>query len=121
MPVSETQSPDSAPEGETKATRRPGRPTEREVPRTTLATWMEEHQVSSAGLAAACTQAAEQLGIPTDHVPNRKSIDDMRIARFYPGTIAMLLIHQATGGAVGLEQWARDLIKFGTRSRRRAA
>lgn len=111
--------PDPEPAAE-PARKKPGRPTERDVPRTTLDAWIVAHESSSAKLAEACAAAASTLGIDAEHAPNRKSIDDMRIARFYPGTVAMLLISQATGGDVGLEQWARDLIKIGTRSRRRS-
>ena len=99
------------------ARKRLGRPTDRDVPRTSLDAWVAANDSSSAKLAAACVVAAELLGYPVELAPKKKSIDDMRVARSYPGLIAALLISHATGGSIGLEQWARDMLKYGPRRR----
>lgn len=100
------------------ARKRLGRPTDRDVPRTSLDAWVVENDSSSHKLAVACVEAARLLGYPEEMAPKRKSIDDMRVARSYPGLVAALLIKHATGGSVDLEQWCRDMMKFGPRRRR---
>lgn len=97
--------------------RRLGRPTDRDVPRTALDTWIVDNGSSSHKLSIACAEIAQRLGYDPELAPKRKGIDDMRSARFYPGLVAALLIQEATGGAIGLEQWARDVVKYGSRRR----
>jgi hypothetical protein len=97
---------------------RRGRPTDREVPRTTLDAWIVAHGLSSSDMVAACAKAADRLAVSADQIPSRKGVDDMRAARYYPSLVAAFLISEATGGEVGLEQWARDTLKYGKRQRK---
>jgi hypothetical protein len=97
--------------------KRLGRPTDRDVPRTSLDAWIVANESSSHKLATECAEIAERLGYAVELAPKRKGIDDMRSARFYPSLVAALLISEATGGAIGLEQWARDMVRFGSRRR----
>lgn len=97
--------------------KRMGRPTDRDVPRTSLDAWIVAHGGTSQSMAEACAAAATRHGYDASAVPSKKSIDDMRTARFYPGLVAAFLISEATGGEVGLPQWARDQVKYGGRRR----
>lgn len=101
----------------TQETKRQWRPAQSAANRTTLDEWIQAHQTSSQKVSDACALAATELGIDPAEAPTRKSIDDMRVARFYPGLIACLLLERATAGAVTLETWVRDRIRFGVRKR----
>lgn len=79
----------------------------------------ERHSISSDDVRTRLIEAARRRQIDEDMVPSRKGIDDMRGARYYPTHVIALLIHDITAGAIGLEEWVKDFLRFGTRARPR--
>lgn len=105
-------------EAEPEPRRRIGRPAEREIPRTKLDEWLVQHEVSSVDFQRKCARVARRHHLPLEYIPSRASIDDLRVARFYPSLIVARIIQIATRNRVGLPEWADDIQRIGTRSAR---
>jgi hypothetical protein len=99
--------------------RRIGRPAEREIPRTHLHDWMGSQKISSQAFHQKCADIAVSRKISVEFVPTKSSVDDMKVARFYPSLVVAYLIEIATGGDIGLKQWADDIKRHGTRHGKR--
>ena len=80
---------------------------------------MARAKVSSPEFMAWCASMAAQAKIPAHFVPSRASIDDMRVGRMFPSLVVARLIELVTEDEIGLEQWADDIRRYGTRHGKR--
>lgn len=78
-------------------------------PRTTLARWIRDQNITVVEFATRLAEIAPKIGMPLTAVPQMRTLLDSVNALHWPHPVTMFLVRHATNGDVDMEHWVRDL------------